>query len=98
MNTAMKMGDCPQCGSSDVRKLASVYSAGMGGVMSEKGEKFSGATTSGGAIMAAPPQKMASWTGWTLSMLLWPSIIWLLLFVALQHLNGGPTRPETTGG
>lgn len=99
MNTAMKIGKCPQCGSSDVRKLASVYSAGMVGVTSEKGEKFSGASTSAGAVMAAaPPQKMTNWTGWTLSMLLWPPIIWMLLFVAVQQFSGDPTRQEATAG
>jgi hypothetical protein len=96
MNTAITMGNCPQCGYSDVRKLASVYSAGMGGVISEKGESFSGTSTSGVAIMADPPQKLANWTGWTLSILLWTPIIWLFILVAMQQLVAGRSWRETT--
>lgn len=98
MDSLMTIGSCPQCGSSDVRKLASVYAAGMNGVMTEKGEKFSGTTSSGGAVVTNPPDKMANWTGFTLSILLWTPIIWLFLFFAVQHLNGFPNRQETTAG
>jgi hypothetical protein len=94
MNTVIT-ANCPQCGSADTRKLASVYGAGMNGVMTEKGETFSGTATSAGAVATYPPQKMANWTGFTLSILLWTPIIWLFLFLSVQHLNGDPTRQET---
>ena len=96
MNTAISMGNCPQCCSSEVRKLAAVYSAGMGGVTTEKGESLSGASASGVAIVADPPQNMASWTPWTLSILLWTPITCLFILVAMQHSVAGRSWQETT--
>jgi hypothetical protein len=96
MNTAISMGNCPRCCSSEVRKLASVYSAGLGGVTTEKAESFSGARASGVAIVADPPQTMANSTGWPLSILLWTPIIWLFILVAIQHSVAGRSWGETT--
>jgi hypothetical protein len=93
MNTVIAIGNCPQCGSSDVCKLASVYSAGMGQDQSSRGN-LSGTA----AIMADPPQKMANWTGWTLSILLWTPIVWLFLFIAIQHELSGLTWQQTAIG
>jgi hypothetical protein len=98
MNTVIATGNCPQCGSADVRKLASVYSAGMGGVITAKGEGFSGTSASGLALMADPPQKMANWTGWTLSLLLWLPTLLIWLFIAVQHANSGLTWQQETIG
>jgi hypothetical protein len=86
---------CAECGYSDVRKLASVYSAGTGGVLSEKSESFSGTNASGVAIIADPSQKMAN-LGWTLSMLLWTPIISVFILVAMQQFIGGRSWQENT--
>lgn len=93
MNKVVTMRNCLQCGYSDVRKIASVYSAGMGGATTEKGENFSGTSASGVAIVADPPQKMANWT---LSILLWTPIIWLFILIAMLHSVGGRSWQETT--
>lgn len=95
MNTAISMGSCRQCGGSDVRKLATVYSAGMGGVTTEKGESFPVTSASGVAIVADPPQ-MANWTGWTLSILLWTPITWLFILIAMQQSVAGRSWQENT--
>lgn len=86
---------CPECGYSDVRKLASVYSAGTRGVLSEKGGTFSGTSASGVAMVADPSQKMAN-SGLTLSILLWMPIISVFILVAMQQSIGGRSWQETT--
>lgn len=91
MNTIITMGNCPQCGSSDVRKLASVYANGIG--KDQKQESSSGTA----AMIVDPPEKMANWTGWTLSILLWTPISWLVLFIAIQYASAGASQQAAIG-
>jgi len=78
------MRNCRRCGSANVRKLASVYAPGM-----SEAANISTHVRGSGAIAAHPPQNMPSWKGWTFSMLVWPPIGWLFLFIAVQPSAAG---------
>ena len=81
-----RIAHCQQCASSEVRKLSSIHSG------ADLREATAGSTASNPSLIAArarPPEKMANWSGFTLSLLLWTPIVWLPIFMVLQHAATG---------
>jgi hypothetical protein len=98
MSSALLVGMCPECGAVHFKKICSLYSGEAAALAMSASINTSGMNLMAVAASSHPPSKMPNWTGWTLSLLLWPPLLVNLLIASFQHFARGMSLNAALSG